>query len=113
MTALVGSLTVPLRNNRANVALEGVDAGELQPDRLDQRDDDDEGEGLRSLESEAGEVARRASFGVGAARGLTYLSAGSIVRTAGALEKTTLADPLRPRPPSEPSSTGTSSTLTG
>ena len=120
-TALVGSLTDCLRDekgkNRPRVVPDVDEAGELQPDRLDHGDGvaltEDDTSLRDGFARHAGEVVRRASLGVGAARGLMNLSAGSIVRAAGIAGTAAVADPLRLRTPFEHSSKGISRILTG
>ena len=119
MTAPAGSLVLPFRKEgrkRDRVGPEPFEDGEVAPVRgiHDEVDAVGERDSLRTLCTDEGEVLRRAGEGIGAGRGLTNFWAGSIVRTAaGPAVKMILADTLRLRPPSEPSSMGTSRIFTG
>ncbi len=65
-----------------------------------------------SRKSDAGALPSRGRRGAGGARGLTNLSAGFIVRAVASVLLTSVADWLRSRDRSGPSSIGTSNTLT-
>lgn len=86
--------------------------GELIPDLADQGERPHRGDEERSVDPcrEVCDVARRGSWGTGAALGFKYLSSGFIVQLAEVAE---LVDPLRPLISSSPICVGTSRTLIG